>query len=277
MTAENQTKSLEQLADTVGQLAQALAASECRRVALSKRIRWGAAVVLVMLGLGVFITFSDLKSAHAANSGGAPGAGSCNTVECQMQPISMFFGMMLQLMEGMMRSDDVHRYMYRVHEDFRTKVDELKQAQKVYVELTGAEPLDPASCSHPSVDDKCPADSKQCRGAVKTVCDNAQWMGQALQQRFPALAGQTVVDMALLVRRLREDSDQFRDYLAARNMQDPKGGPVAAVAQELHLMNRALAAVPAMAREMNAMNHQMSVMSYSVGSTMGRMGSVMPW
>ena len=32
-----------------------------------------------------------------------------------------------------------------------------------------------------------------------------------------------------------------------------------------------------MAGEMNVMNRQMSVMSYGVGSTMGRMGSIMPW
>jgi hypothetical protein len=49
------------------------------------------------------------------------------------------------------------------------------------------------------------------------------------------------------------------------------------VARELHLMNQALRAVPIMATEMNAMNHQMSVMSYSVGSTMGRMGNIIPW
>ena len=41
------------------------------------------------------------------------------------------------------------------------------------------------------------------------------------------------------------------------------------IKQELRMMNGALLSVPAMANEMNVMNRQMSVMSYSVGSTMG--------
>ncbi len=41
VTAEDRPESLEQLAETVGQLAQALAASERRRATLSQRVRWG--------------------------------------------------------------------------------------------------------------------------------------------------------------------------------------------------------------------------------------------
>ena len=277
MTAENQSKSLEQLSEAVGQLALALAASERRRAALSKRIRWGAAAAVVMLAFGASVSFDDFKSAYAANGGGAPGGGSCNTLDCQIQPISMFFQMMNGLMGGMMQSPDVRRYMYLEYDDFRARSDEFSEKQNSYVALTGAEPLDIMSCGQASVYDQCPADNQQCREAVDSLCSDAQWIGRALQDRFPALAGQTVVDMALLVRRLRADSDEFRDYLDTHNMTDRKGGPIAVVAEELHLMNQALRAVPAMASEMNAMNHQMSVMSYSVGSTMGRIGNIMPW
>ncbi len=60
------------------------------------------------LALGVSIALEDFKSAHTADSGGAPGAGSCNTVECQMPPVSMFWMKMLRLLQGMMRLDDVY-------------------------------------------------------------------------------------------------------------------------------------------------------------------------
>lgn len=87
-------------------------------------------------------------------------------------------------------------------------------------------------------------------------------------------AGQTVVDGAALIHRLRRDSDLLR-----RTVDDIGGVKemLQSIQQELHLMNVALISVPAMANEMNVMNRQMSVMSYSVGSTMGRMGNIMPW
>jgi hypothetical protein len=46
--------------------------------------------------------------------------------------------------------------------------------------------------------------------------------------------------------------------------------------RELHLMNAAPASVPAMAVQMDLMNRNMATMSYSIGSTMGRMGSWIP-
>ena len=274
MTAENQSQSLEQLIEAVGQLALTLDASERRRAALSKRIRWGAAAAVVMLVFGASISFDNFKSAYAAN-GGTPGSGSCDTLDCQIQPISEFFQMMNGLMGGMMQSPDVRRYMYQKYGDLQAKVNEK---QRSYAELTGAGSLDIMSCGQPSVYDQCPeGGNQQCRDAVNTICGDDPWIKQALRDRFPALAGQTVVDMALLVRRLRADSDEFRDYLNTHNMTDRKGGPIAVVAEELQLMNRALGAVPIMASEMSIMNRQMSVMSHSVGSTMGWKGNNMPW
>lgn len=277
MTAEDQSQSLEQLTKAVSQLAAALATSERRRSILSKRIRWTAASAVVMLAMGASMGFDHFKSAYAANGGGAPGGDSCNTLDCQLKPVSAFFMMMNKLMEGMVMSPDVHRYMYREYADFRAKADALSKNQASYAALAGGEELDMSRCEPSPAYDNCPAGNQQCPGLVDSICDDARWIGLALQKRFPALAGQTVVDMALVARRLRSDSDEFRDYLDSHDMADREGGPIAVVAQELHLMNQALRAVPIMASEMNAMNHQMSVMSYSVGSTMGRMGNIMPW
>jgi hypothetical protein len=45
----------------------------------------------------------------------------------------------------------------------------------------------------------------------------------------------------------------------------------------MFLINTALTAVPVMATQMDLINRNMSSMTYSMGSTMGRMGSWMPW
>ncbi|CAK0763784.1 conserved hypothetical protein [Gammaproteobacteria bacterium] len=80
-------------------------------------------------------------------------------------------------------------------------------------------------------------------------------------------------NMMVLIGRIRWNSDKVREFLSAAS-----DGPsfLDAIGKELHLMNTALASVPIMAIQMDAMNRQMSVMSYSVGSTMGRMGNWMP-
>lgn len=81
----------------------------------------------------------------------------------------------------------------------------------------------------------------------------------------------TFVDAVVLMQRIRQDSNAFRDVV---------GGPGPAlqgVHDELRLMNAALSSVPAMAAQMDLMNRNMASMTYSMGSTMGRMGSWMPW
>jgi hypothetical protein len=80
----------------------------------------------------------------------------------------------------------------------------------------------------------------------------------------------TMVDAIVLMQRIRDDSNKFRDLI---------GGPGPALRgleRELHLMNVALASVPAMTAQMDLMNRNMATMSYSIGSTMGRMGSWIP-
>ena len=105
--------------------------------------------------------------------------------------------------------------------------------------------------------------------------DNPQ---QAYLSTYMNVAGQVLVDGAVVMKRVREDSDAVHEKL------QQWGGPSVAlhrvlkgINEDLVRLNVALAAVPAMATEMNVMNRQMSVMSHSVGSTMARMGSIMPW
>ncbi len=90
----------------------------------------------------------------------------------------------------------------------------------------------------------------------------------------------TLVDTVVLMTRIRQDSDQFRQWLEGEGLK-----PVLqAIESELSILNQAMVSVPAMAAQMDVMNRQMDVMNrqmvgmnYSVGSTMGRVGSWLPW
>lgn len=82
---------------------------------------------------------------------------------------------------------------------------------------------------------------------------------------------ETFVDTVVLMQRIRQDSDAFRDYVTGP--EDVLRG----VEHELQAMNVALASVPAMAAQMDLMNRNIASMTYSMGSTMGRMGKWMPW
>jgi hypothetical protein len=81
----------------------------------------------------------------------------------------------------------------------------------------------------------------------------------------------TFVDTVVLMQRIRQDSNAFRDYVTGP--EDVLRG----VERQLEVMNLAMASIPPMAAQMDLMNRNMSSMSYSMGSTMGRMGSWMPW
>jgi hypothetical protein len=101
-----------------------------------------------------------------------------------------------------------------------------------------------------------------------------QLMEQIYQQAIMEATGGLLVDAGVLLARLRQDSDYFRRFL------DRIGGPeevLIGIQDELHHLNLALASVPVMAANMTAMAQQMGVMTYSVGSTMGKAGSWMPW
>jgi hypothetical protein len=82
----------------------------------------------------------------------------------------------------------------------------------------------------------------------------------------------TVVDVGILMQRVRQDSNQFRDLIE----NDPAVA-LSGIQQELEVLNRALSSVPVMAAQMDVMNRNMASMTHSMGSTMGRMGSWAPW
>lgn len=92
----------------------------------------------------------------------------------------------------------------------------------------------------------------------------------AMQRILGSMVG-TFVDTVVLMQRIRQDSNAFRDYITGP--EDVLRG----VEQQLEVMNRAMASIPPMAVQMDLMNRNMASMTHSMGSTMGRMGNWMPW
>lgn len=110
------------------------------------------------------------------------------------------------------------------------------------------------------------------------------------QAALLAAMGGTAVELGVLVHRLRYDSDYVQQLQALLKEVTPAAA-LQGIAEQLGTLNHALASVPQMTADMNVMTQQMGVMTadmtamthhmgnmnYSVGSTMGRMGSWMPW
>lgn len=116
------------------------------------------------------------------------------------------------------------------------------------------------------------------------------YQDEQYQKAILSALGGAVVEMGVLVYRIRHDSDfiqRFETQLQNLTAEDALAG----ITQQLETLNVALASVPQMTRNMNmmtqqmgvmtndmtAMTHNMANMNYSMGSTMGRMGSWMPW
>ena len=94
-------------------------------------------------------------------------------------------------------------------------------------------------------------------------------MGKAAEQgeQMMQQLGPTIQDVTILISRIKADSDWLRQ----------SGEKHLDIANELHNVSLALQAVPVMATEMQRMSASIQSMTYSVGSTMGRAGSWMPW
>ena len=94
------------------------------------------------------------------------------------------------------------------------------------------------------------------------------------RQAIMEAAGGVMTDAGVLMARLRKDSDKIHALISAlfEQVQEPEKG-LQAISNQLITLNEALESVP----DMSVMTQQMGTMSYSVGSTMGRAGSWMPW
>ena len=255
---------INQLEETLAQLTAALAAQERRSVAKAKIVRWGAIVVIAAVATMAPVAVNIGNDAQAVTSGGSSGnISACDpmnpatmqTQACVFEQTSRFFHTMNQLMVGMAQTEEVTRWIHN---------------NPIWVEQAKNGIVDQMSRQNPKFRDQwnnCQQqpDNPKCQELLDMV-DSA-----AKQMVFGGLVAQTFVNAGTLINRIREDSDEIRHRTGH------VGGPVGAVALELQRMNIALASVPAMVIQMDLMNRNMASMTHSMGSTMGRMGSWMPW
>lgn len=276
--AAQSSPDLNQLAASVAHLSEALAASERRHVAIARSMRWGALAMVVTLSAGFYVA-SDWMKAYAA----------------QLVPLGYLGQMEQQMAISEPKLNGVLQSLGKTTELDGALVKVLQSASMVAM-MEAGRPGDEqqesfAQCIAERADDP----DKLCY-ADTAVQDLGEYFldanGQPLsppgpdasgeqQAKYHAdvmaatmmVGGQVVVDMAALIHRLRRDSDQLRGVISQR----PVSNTLAAIQGELHNLNQTLTAVQVMAAQMDIMNRHMATMSYSMGSTMGRMGDFMPF
>jgi hypothetical protein len=269
----HQTRSdLQQLSESVSQLCEALAASERRRMATARAVRWGALAFIVLVA-AVLYAASDQLKAFAAQI-------SWDSYEQQMaqQPPALD-----QILMSLMNSEQLQGALVKVLQS-TSMIAASESADYVACEAERAA-LPPEEQKAKLCFTRTPVEDlgefylngdgtmPQAPGPGASQQEQMAYAQKLMASTIMAV-GQVAVDGAVLVHRIRRDSDRFRETV------NKIGGvreTLNAIRDELHMMNGALLSVPAMANEMNVMNRQMSVMSYGVGSTMGRMGNIIPW
>ncbi len=271
MTIQTKTD-LQLLADSMGQLSAALAASERRHQALARGIRWGALAFIVLVS-ALMYAGSDWIKVYAASNPWA-------RAEDQIAASPPALGSILQSLAG---STEMQGAMVKIMQSASTIAYQETQAYLACEEkrklMTPQAQKDTLCYSKAAVEDLGQyyldedGHLPQPPGPDASIQEQVAFSMKLMQGTLMS-AGQAIVDGAALVHRLRRDSDLVRKTVS------DMGGPTAAldgIERELQMMNRALISVPIMAGEMGNMSHQMSVMGYSMGSTMGRMGNIMPW
>lgn len=269
---------LNQLAESVAHLSEALAASERRHAAIARTMRWGALALMVTLGVG-FYAASDWMKAYAA----------------QLVPLGYLGQMEGQMAISEPQLNAVLQSLGKTEQLDAALVKVLQSASMVAMMETGrpgdAQQQSFAACIEARAnnpDQLCYADTAvqdlgeyfldangqplSPPGPDASRDEQNKYHGEVMAATMMA-GGQVVVDMAALIHRLRRDSDQIRGIISDQ----PISKTLAGIQGELHTLNDTLRAVQAMAVQMDIMNRHMATMSYSMGSTMGRMGDFMPW
>jgi hypothetical protein len=286
MTASNIADSREPMNETVRLLTETLAQSERRTASLERIVRWvvlGIVAGAVLVGAVAF-NFIQRAQAQVAPGGQQSVAAALDRIGDNLQ----MFGMLQQVMGVMTESEDVQYAIIRDVLVDPERVDELVKTGSLdrdgAIQRALTELLDQQDAASPRK-----AREKAVDKAVEVAVTQLQLMDQpgmtmpkaremAQQMLFMRAAAQVIVDASVVMKRVRADSDALHSKF------HEAGGPtlalnhvLAGIQEELQRLNVALAAVPVMAGEMNVMNRQIGVMAHGVGSTMGRMGNIMPW
>jgi hypothetical protein len=271
MTSQ-QSSDLVQLTETVARLSEALAASERRHAAIARTVRWGALGLVIALGAALYAA-SDWMQARAAQL--VP-PGYLDGMERQMAVSPPQLDKVLQSLMG---TDKMDGALVKVLQSAGMVAMMETQAIAHCVRDRDASGDQNKLCYAPaSVQDLgeyfFSADGKPVEPPPQDASEQEQMAyAQKMMAATMMAMGQVVVDAGTLLHRLRRDSDQVRGLFAAQGIAQTLEG----VRTELDKLNLTLTAVPAMAGQMDVMNRHMSSMAYSMGSTMGRMGNILPW
>lgn len=269
--SETNHDQIHQLQELALRLGDSLEASERRAKRMDKRLRWGAAIGLGGLTLALAIWFKPMSSALASP---------------QSHSMEMFAQALEGLKPGMGKNENLVQFV----DDFAALIHNLRvmtddagmmmqaawgdavvQAQQESKQVIGQV----SSCD--AVQDPANKTVRKLRtnyplGVFSTgyFCHKGQSLEQiaalptqAYNEPLLKAASNTMVDMGVVMTRIRQDSNIFRQWLASGGGEQALGS----ISNELHFLNASIA----------NMVRDMSVMSYSVGSTMGKAGSWMPW
>ncbi|MDJ0863144.1 MAG: hypothetical protein QNJ82_13015 [Gammaproteobacteria bacterium] len=298
---------LQQLNDTVTRLAETLAASERRYASLASMVRWGAMTLLVLVLAAVYLSSTMMANAFAAaqenwwekvqksDARSEPVLGGLNGLLMQLGGTKQIDGMIVKLLQNASNiawreaRNQKCRTNFHDHQGKLVRDLEGEPLQVCFSEAAerdlgtyfrnddGKFPEPPKDEQgnriwHPDPKDY-PNDEAYKAALGKYMLVAGPYMQKLMEGTLMAGA-QSVVDATVLMHRLRRDSDFLRTRLLQTGRIDKV---LDSIGFELETMNQAMRLMPTMAAEMNAMNRNMSVMSYSMGSTAGRMGSMLPW
>ena len=277
-TNQNQETSLKQLSETVAQLASTVAASERRHAAMSRTVRW-AVVASIVVVAAIGYAASDTIMAYADQHrwwNQIRGQIAQQPPEMVEDPTQNTIGKILMSLGG---TEALDAAIVKVLQSAAAIAATEVESTQGLLDCVNSKSLNPSEtptgrlCFAKAAVEDLGQYYLEDNGKMP-VLENPQdpqavlaYQTKMMEATFMA-AGQVVVDSAVLVHRLRRDSDFLRSKAA-----DPG---LSGIKNELTRLNHALHLVPAMAAEMNIMNRNMAAMSYSMGSTMGRMGDILP-
>lgn len=266
MSTRTQTYDLQQLTETVNRLSEALAASERRHSSMVRAVRWISLGIIVLVA-GVGYAASDWINAFASQE---PTLNQLKEkISNQPPPL---FNEKNGILQSLATTKEMQGAIVKVLQS--AAVIAIRETQSLNCKNSPQTPGKTSQChSKTSVadlgefflDDE--GNLLQEPGPDSSEQERMDYSKKLMESILMA-AGQSIVDAAVLLHRVRHDSDVFRD--AAERV----GGVDMLVHGELFKLSHGMAA---MVNEMRMMNEHMRVMGYSMGSTMGRMGSMMPW
>jgi hypothetical protein len=222
----------QQLSRTVASLTEALARSERRHAHLARTMRWAALAVAALVLFGGFLA-ADRIGIGIAHAQNPGGFPQAATAVEALNNINANLLVMGELGKALQQFSPAIKDAVMRNPDVRKHVQDYFEEYNLN-----------------------PSPEEQEAFAMQAVTQSVV---------------ETFVDTVVLMQRIRQDSNAFRDYVTGP--EDVLRG----VEQQLEVMNLAMASIPPMAAQMELMNRNMASMTYSMGSTMGRMGKWMPW